>query len=175
MTSPTSWRLRAQIAWQRQGPLPFAACALLLAGVLGWGWVLQSPGADDGMAGVAEPLARRVDSPQASAAALRQAWVQPDAVNPTIRTVLSQAEHAGLDVGRVDYRWPDAQTPHEAVRRLQIGLPLRGDYRQLKRFVGAVLVAAPGVSLDQLTLKREAAGDGRLDAMVWLSLWQAVP
>lgn len=161
------WRLRAQIAWHRHGPLPWVAALLLIVGALTWAQLLsrqlmlQAP-----MRSVVTAVERERPLKESL-----PALVPPQQLNAHIRAILSQAESQGLELGRVDYRWPEGETEAHA-SRLQMGLPLRADYAAVKRFAAALLSASPAVSIDQLSLRREPEQGGRLEVMLWLSIWQ---
>jgi Tfp pilus assembly protein PilO len=53
----------------------------------------------------------------------------------------------------------------------EIGLPVRGRYVQVRRFVGDVLEKIPAIALDEITIKREAIGDSQIDASMRFTLF----
>jgi hypothetical protein len=55
--------------------------------------------------------------------------------------------------------------------RYQMVFPLRGRYDEIRGFVGDVLDLMPTLALEDLSLKREAAGDERLDARIRFVLY----
>jgi hypothetical protein len=59
--------------------------------------------------------------------------------------------------------------------RYQITLPLKGNYAQIRSFIGEVLREVPASSLDDIALKREAIGSPLLDARIKLTLFVAAP
>lgn len=60
---------------------------------------------------------------------------------------------------------------HGGLRRIQVTLPLRATYPQLRQWVESVLRQLPGVSIDQITVKREAVAQGQADIRIKLSIW----
>lgn len=62
-----------------------------------------------------------------------------------------------------------------AIERLQIDIPTKAGYPQLRRFLEALLVALPNASLDKLSFKRNQVGDAQVEARVYLSLWYVGP
>ncbi len=59
--------------------------------------------------------------------------------------------------------------------RYEMKLPVRGTYRQVRRFVEAALVDAPYLALDRIEFRREAVGDAALEASVEFSLYVRTP
>jgi hypothetical protein len=55
--------------------------------------------------------------------------------------------------------------------RLRITLPVKGSYRQVRRFVDAAIAAVPGLALDDLSLQRPHVGETQVEAKVQLSLF----
>jgi Tfp pilus assembly protein PilO len=53
----------------------------------------------------------------------------------------------------------------------EIGLPVRGRYVQVRKFVGDVLDKIPAIALDEITIKREAIGDSQIDASIRFTLF----
>ena len=53
----------------------------------------------------------------------------------------------------------------------EIGLPVRGSYVQIRKFVADVLEQIPAIALDEIIIKREAIGDARLDASIRFTLF----
>lgn len=53
----------------------------------------------------------------------------------------------------------------------EIGLPVRGSYLQVRKFVADVLEKIPAIALDEITIKREAIGDSRIDVSIRFTLF----
>jgi hypothetical protein len=58
--------------------------------------------------------------------------------------------------------------------RYQVTFPVRGTYPQVRGFVNEALKLVPAAALDDLTLKREAAGDPQVEARVRFTVFLAV-
>jgi hypothetical protein len=160
-----AWRVRLGIVRHRQGPGAVAAAVLLAVGLAAWTWLLprqlaarQAPGLDT----VAPAVVREADDPQAR---LRAVLVEPARVQAVFARVIESGRENGLELGRIGYHRDEA-----AATRVRLELPVRGAYPALKRFLGAVLAGHPGLSVDQVDVRRDAAGAG-LEGTVWLSVW----
>jgi Tfp pilus assembly protein PilO len=53
----------------------------------------------------------------------------------------------------------------------QIGLPVRGTYVQVRKFIAQVLEQVPAMSLDDIVIKREAINTERIDASIRFTLF----
>lgn len=53
----------------------------------------------------------------------------------------------------------------------EIGLPVRGTYVQVRKFVGEVLEQIPAIALDEIAIKREAINANRIDASIRFTLF----
>lgn len=73
-------------------------------------------------------------------------------------SVQAEASRAGVLIERTDYRTPE--TSDLALSRLQMVVPARGDYAQLKRWLMRLLAAHPACAIDELSLQRNPAPSG---------------
>ncbi len=163
-------RLRAELWRQRLDPLRLLQWAALAAAA--WAWVVWVPqridahaaaAARQALAAAALPPAVHDHSADALAA-WRRVLPPPDQAPRWFLQFQSAAVAQGLDTGRVDYRWDDR-------RRVQVGLPLRGTYPQLRAYLQTLLDRHAAVSVDQLSVQRDDQDPSRVSAMLWLSLW----
>jgi Tfp pilus assembly protein PilO len=53
----------------------------------------------------------------------------------------------------------------------EIGLPVRGTYTQVRKFVADVLERIPAIALDEIVIKREAINVNRIDASIRFTLF----
>lgn len=60
---------------------------------------------------------------------------------------------------------------HAGIHQLQVTLPVRTDYIGMRRFIQEVLLQLNGVSIDQISVKRDNVSQGQLEARIKLSLW----
>jgi hypothetical protein len=56
-------------------------------------------------------------------------------------------------------------------RQLQVVFPIHSNYPQMRKFVEQVLLENPGVSLDQLLIRRETVDKNQAEIELRLSLW----
>jgi Tfp pilus assembly protein PilO len=86
-----------------------------------------------------------------------------------LRMIFAAAHAQGLGLEQGDYK----VTVDRNGRLLsyEIRLPVRGSYVQIRRFVAQVLEEIPAVALDELTTKREAIGQSRVEALVRFTLF----
>lgn len=122
-------------------------------------------------------------------AALKKRAVGPGADAPieadpaeTLASVLVGHDESGEQVQRI-YRLAaanhvavaqaDFQLDGDAagIERLQISIPTKAGYPQLRRFLEASLRELPNASLDRLALKRSQVGETDVEVKVHLSLW----
>ena len=81
------------------------------------------------------------------------------------------AKDNGLDLEKGEYK-----VSHERdfpLSRYQITLPVKGTYPQVRAFVNDVLAGVPAAALEDLTLKRETAGDPQVEARVRFTVFLA--
>jgi len=87
--------------------------------------------------------------------------------------IAAAARKTGLVLDLGQYRiGPERGT---RLLRYQLTLPVKGDYEQIRDFIGAVLRDVPAAGLDDVALKREAIGSEILEARIRLSLFLAAP
>lgn len=176
------WRLRLEILLWRHGAIWLGVLALLLATLVLWLAVL--PGVAQQLA-QAEAELQAIQSGQAvrSVSSSERAGQQDVALVAELdRVVLSEqevsevlrrlgriAQSKGLTLSETDF-----QATGEGLgglRRLQLTFPLRAAYPQVRQFVEAVLLEFPGVSVDQMLLKRDSVGQRQGEIRLRLSIW----
>jgi hypothetical protein len=92
-----------------------------------------------------------------------------DSIPDVLGEVQQAARNNGLLLEKGEYRL--TQEREFPVGRYQITLPVRGSYPQVRGFVNDVLDAVPAAALEDLAMKREAAGDPELEARVRFTLF----
>lgn len=60
---------------------------------------------------------------------------------------------------------------HGGLQQLQVTLPIRTGYIEMRQFIQEVLRQLKGVSVDQISIKRENVALGQFEARIKLSLW----
>jgi hypothetical protein len=63
------------------------------------------------------------------------------------------------------------QEGYGGLQQLQVTLPVRTGYIEMRQFIQEILRLLNGVSVDQITIKRENVSQGQLEARIKLSLW----
>lgn len=92
-----------------------------------------------------------------------------DTAPESLRVIFSAARAHGLTLDQGEYK-----THVEKEARLlayAIGLPVRGSYVQVRRFIGDVLARIPSLALDEVGMKRESRGDPRVEASIRFTLF----
>ena len=75
------------------------------------------------------------------------------------------ADRHGVVIGRTSYRL----TRRDALRRLEVSMPLKVSYPSLRGYLRDALTLSASAALDELSLQRANAGDTVLEAQVRLS------
>lgn len=86
-----------------------------------------------------------------------------------LQAVFLAAETEGLALETGEYRL--ARERDASLLRYQIVLPVKGNYRSIRRFVARALNEAPGIALDDLSLRRDSVQSSALEARVQLTLF----
>ena len=102
---------------------------------------------------------------------LQRVCYTPLQLSGLLRQINQLAISQGLVLAQSDFQ--TSSDSNNFLRQVQINLPLRTTYPQLHHFVEAMLRQFPGVSLDQLLLKRDAVGANQADVRLKISIWLA--
>lgn len=86
-----------------------------------------------------------------------------------IGRIAAVAEDCGLSLDQGDYK--PTRDKAGQLTRLQMTLPVRGEYRQIRRFLTGTGAAVPIVSLEQVQFERQKVGDPLVDAKIRLVLY----
>lgn len=169
--------LELQIALWRHGWLPVAATAACVSCAAVW--VLWVP-MQTREANRSEELlqharqnpenAVRKDAQPPPLQALKRILLPQTETSSQLRQVFQLATDAQLAISQIEMRRQD--DPNGMYSQLQISIPMRGTYPNIKRFCTNLLLSMPAVSIDQLVLKREQPTTAELDAQLALSIWQ---
>jgi hypothetical protein len=86
-----------------------------------------------------------------------------------VRRMVTLAQAENIHLAQSDYQ----RRFHDGIQvsQVQITQPVRATYPQLRRYTEAVLRGMPQVSLDQVTVRREAVGQIQVEARLTWSLW----
>lgn len=117
-----------------------------------------------------QPPAAALETPeQERLAALRTAVYAKEAVTPLVRDVFVRAQRHGLVAKEADFRL--TTQGFAGLQQQQLVLPLQGSYPSFRSFVLDLLRNHPGVSVDQVQIKREGVSQGEPEIRVRLSIW----
>lgn len=107
--------------------------------------------------------------PSGAAAKLAAFYAFFDAGEPTewLARLHQIAARSGLELRSADYRM---QRTAGRLERYEITVPVNATYPQLRAFLRTALAEIPMLSLDQVAIKRQRAGDGQVQAEVRLTL-----
>lgn len=86
-----------------------------------------------------------------------------------LKSLFKLAADANVTLVQADYRLqPDADC---ACQQLQITLPVKGTYVQVRTFVEAALANIPALALDEIAFRRETVKNPNVEARLRLSLY----
>jgi len=168
--------LRARLElwlWRHGAALPLALVLGLAAAVVA---VLTRPTPDTAPAVVAA----RLPGAAASAAAgdaraladFRALLLPADESTALVRRLVTLTQPA-LAWQRAEFQQSDDAAP--GVLRLQITVPVQGEYAAVRLALNKALREMPQLSLDQVRLQREPTAGAMLDARLRFSLWMRAP
>jgi Tfp pilus assembly protein PilO len=86
-----------------------------------------------------------------------------------LRIIFAAARAQSLGLQQGEYKL--TLDRHGRLLSYEIGLPVRGRYVQVRKFVADVLDKIPAIALDEITIKREAIGDSSIDASIRFTLF----
>lgn len=102
-------------------------------------------------------------------ASVRAVMARPADVPEVIRSIHKTAQRHQIEVHRSDYQ---LRTPDRGDTQTQIvTLPLRVEYARFKPFLFELLRTHPGVSVDQISIKREAVAQNTPEISLRLTIW----
>jgi hypothetical protein len=169
------WRARVDLWCWRHG-LWVPLIGLLVAAAAWFAWDTQRLQRLS-LSATKSPAAVQL-SPSAADALATQAAARLQA----LRGVLTPQSESTQSVRRLvritqpELAWQQAQFQQSedaglGLVRLQITVPVQGRYRQMRASVNRALLDMPNLSLDQVMLRREHAGNTELEAQLRFSLW----
>lgn len=90
-----------------------------------------------------------------------------------IGRIAATAQSCGLSLDQGEYK--PTRDKVGKLTRLQMTLPVRGEYRQIRQFLARTGVNVPIASLDQVQFERQKVGDSLVDAKIRLVLYLEQP
>lgn len=79
------------------------------------------------------------------------------------------AEKNGLSLNEGEYKATRDKTGR--LMRLQMALPVKGEYRQIRRFLAALPAAIPVIALENVQFSRQKVADPNVEAQIRLALY----
>lgn len=86
-----------------------------------------------------------------------------------IREVVQSAMQSGVEISGTDYRM--VREKDVKLVRYEMALPVRGQYSQVRGFIAEVLRAVPAMALVDISIRRESADAGLLEASLKFNLY----
>jgi hypothetical protein len=167
--------LRTHLAFSAFGGSNIVAALLCLAGALCWLWWIpqqqteietQQAELRDRRAALlampAAPLEAAISPAQADLAAFYAVLGDRRRAEAHIRVLFDIARASGLTLAKGEYK--SEKERNSQSYSYQILLPMTGSYNAIRQFCERVLLAIPFASLDEISFRRDAIGNGALDA-----------
>lgn len=176
-------RLRTDIALWRYGWQWLALLAVLLGNAVVYlGWMRQQEQALVASKQALESLEReqtqRLKTPAPVvtvsddvrvAEQLARITYAPADVSIAVQLIQQMARAKGIVLAQSEFQ--TSNEGHGGLRQIQITLPLRCSYPQLRDLSTSLMRQMPGISLDQIALKRENVAQSQADIRLKLSIW----
>lgn len=108
-------------------------------------------------------------SPAEQLAAFYAAFPEEPSSPHWIGKIAATAKRSGLSLDQGEYRL--SRDTVGKLARLQITLPVRGDYGQIRRFLASASADIPTAALEQVQFERQKVGDTEVDAKIRLVLY----
>jgi len=162
------WRIALEIQIARHG-LWFVPGLLALA-LAAWFWLFWLSAREAALQSVLDEVALAARRPSVAADEAPIGLPENREVDPYLQTqkVFELASSHGLQIAQAEYRRVEAGR----IGRLQMQLPARASYPQIRQFLRALRAAQPEISLDELNVRRN---EGGVEARLLFSVWYVVP
>ena len=112
-------------------------------------------------------------TPQQQLAAFEQRFGGERDIAPSLARLQAAAQRRGFMLDQAEFKW--ASEPAEPLARYSIQLPIKADYRALRRFSRDALREMPTLALDEVSLRRSDPKSPLLDAQLRFVLFLAKP
>ena len=177
------WYLRQ--ALQSVGLPGWVAIALALAVAVGaWGVIepmrAEVQRLDDARAALLQRVQAGAGSkavveatPQQQLVAFEQRFPGEQGIASALRRLHAVAQRQGVRLDQAEFKF--AREPTELLARYAIILPVKGDYRALRRFIRDALRELPGLAVEEVNLRRNDPRAPQLDAQLRFVLFVTQP
>lgn len=112
-------------------------------------------------------------TPQQQLAAFEQRFAGERSIAPSLARLQAAAQRRGFTLDQAEFKLANEAT--EPLLRYTIGLPVKADYRALRRFSRDALRDLPGLALDEVSLRRSDPTSPQLEAQLRFVLFLAKP
>lgn len=166
--------------WRSIGVPGWAGAAIALACVAVW-WGASAPLVDeirrlDVATAALERRSQERPTPVAAAATpeqqlqtFSQRFPDEKGIAPALARLHALARQRGVAIEQAEFRY--ASEASEPLARYTIVLPVKADYRALRRFIGDVLREMPGLALEEVNLRRSEAKSPLLESQLRLVMF----
>ncbi len=112
-------------------------------------------------------------TPQQQLTAFAQRFPGEQGIAPALRRLHAVALRRGVRLDQAEFKF--AREPTELLARYSIILPVKGDYRALRRFTRDALRELPGLAVEEVNLRRNDPKTPQLDAQLRFVLFVTQP
>ncbi len=112
-------------------------------------------------------------TPQQQLATFAQRFAGERAIAPSVARLQAAAQRRGFVLDQAEFKL--ASEPAEPLARYSILLPVKADYRALRRFTHDALQEMPGLALDEVNLRRSDPKSPLLEAQLRFVLFLTKP
>ena len=112
-------------------------------------------------------------SPRQQLALFEQRFAGERAIAPTLAQLQAAAQRRGFMLDQAEFKF--ASEPAEPLARYSILLPIKADYRAMRRFSRDALREIPALALDEVSLRRSDPTSPLLDAQLRFVLFLTKP
>jgi len=181
LTQIRTLNLQGQLAFHRVGWIKIFVFMICMVGLTAWLWGipqlhtqqktlrLQSQRAQQSLR-VAEVAAPVVHTPrEVHFNQFMEGLGDERYTEQQLKTLFVLAEKSGLLLAQADYQL--AEDKNGRYRTYQVLLPVKGTYSAIRQFCEQVLLAIPFAALDEMNFKRDAIGNGTLEARLRITIY----
>jgi len=111
----------------------------------------------------------KISSPSEQLADFYRAFPRETSIPDWLGKIYEIASQQRLELETGEYSLIQAKS--NRLDQFRIVFPVKGNYPQIRKFIGAVLATAPALALDSLTLKRDKVGDATVDGRIVFLLY----
>lgn len=111
----------------------------------------------------------KLATPSEQLATFYRAFPRETSIPDWLGKIYAIADQQKLELETGEYSLTQAKSSR--LDQFRIVFPVKGNYPQIRKFIGTVLATAPALALDSLTLKRDKVGDATVDGRIVFLLY----